>query len=94
MATLRPPPNHYTAKLDRVASNFDHVIDRDIAEKLKTGPFLSTYSAWNFHGTVWWDCELSKYCCLISQYHDEIETIIADSIQDIMDDACDKYGTD
>jgi len=38
--------------IGEVYSNFDHELNKDIAEKLKTGEYHACHSAWNFHGRI------------------------------------------
>ena len=71
-------------------SNFDHSIDKGLNEKLKSGPFYADYAAWNFHGDVWFQNE--KFYCKIMRYKLHINTITADSLEDIMKIASDKHG--
>ena len=72
-------------------SNFDGKINEGMEEKLKSGKFYGTYPAWNFHGTVWFD---GVFKCGIMQYHHHTATIEGESLQEIMDEACERYGTD
>jgi hypothetical protein len=86
------PDNYKPAFDDDVMTNFDHSIDAKAAEKVKSGPHLGSYAAWEFHGIVWWDCKISKWCCQVSQYHAVVETVAADDLQEIMNYCCDEYG--
>jgi hypothetical protein len=38
---------------DELMSNYDHEVNHDIAEKLRTGEFTADYPAWNFRATCW-----------------------------------------
>ena len=77
---------------ESVMSNFDHQIDLGIAKKLKDGKYYSGYPAYNFHGTVWYDN--GKWKCKIKRYRIHIDTIIADTLEEIMNEASEKYGDD
>jgi len=86
-------PDNYAPAFDRdVMTNFDHSINIEMADTLKSGPHLGSYSAWNFHAVIWWDCEISKWCSEASQYHVPVEVVAADELQEIMDYFSDKYG--
>ena len=84
-------PENYE-RIEEVMSNYNHEIDRDVEEQLKSGEYCSAYPAWNFHGIVWFDSGLWK--CMIEQYRVHIETIVAESLEEIMEEASLKYGDD
>lgn len=73
-------------------SNFDGEIEEGAEEKLKAGSTWGEYTALNFWAAVWWDG--SKFQAMIKQFHAHIDTIEADSLREIMDEASDKYGWD
>ena len=79
-------------QIDSVMSNMDHEIDLDAEDKLKADKVYSSYPAWNFYSWVWY--EVGKFHCEIWTYGCYRETITADSLQDIMDQASSKYGND
>ncbi|HEA68600.1 MAG TPA: hypothetical protein ENI07_17515 [Desulfobacterales bacterium] len=74
-----------------VMSNFDYEIETDAEDKLKSGQFFGGYSAWDLHGTVWFNT--GKFKCRIMQYHSHIDTIEAESLSEIMSIASEKYGS-
>lgn len=85
-------PADFTEYPDAIMSNFDREIDYKVAEQIKSKPFFSQYSAWNFCGYVWWQNE--KWHCEIWTHHAIRETISADTLPEIMNEACSKYGDD
>ncbi|MFA5714416.1 MAG: hypothetical protein WC998_01575 [Candidatus Paceibacterota bacterium] len=78
--------------IPEVMSNFDHVIDREIENKLREGKYCSSYTAWNFYGFIWF--EDNRFKCQINQYGKHISTLEADTIDEIMNEACTNYGSD
>jgi hypothetical protein len=74
-----------------IMSNFDHQIEPGAEEQLKTGQNYGSYPGWNFHGTVWWDGK--KFNCKIMQYGSHTNTLEGDTLELIMEQACDKYGS-
>jgi len=72
-------------------SNFDHAIDDGTEDRLKAGGVCCGYSAWNFFAFVWWN---SKFKAMIKQYQVHVDTIEADTLQEIMDIASQRYGFD
>lgn len=82
---------HDWEELDTVMTNFDHSIDWDVAEKLKTGQYTAAYAGWNFNGRVWW---AGTYKCAVWRYGSHVETVISDSLQEIMDTVSERYGYD
>jgi hypothetical protein len=73
-------------------SNFDHTVDDGLAEKLKSGKNWADYSAWNFHGRIFWDNNKEQFGCEIRQYRALMEIIFADTLEEIMEEVSCKYG--
>ena len=83
-------PNNFE-DIGEVMSNFDHKIDSDAEEKLKSGQFFGEYAAWNFYGIVWFATD--KFKCQIMQYRIHEDTIEADDLSEIMSIASERYGS-
>ena len=77
-------------EIGEVMSNFDGVIEEDAEFRLMNEPSYGAYSAWEFWGAVWF--EDGQFHCMIKRYCRHIDTISADSLQEIMDIACDRHG--
>lgn len=75
---------------ETVMTNFDGSIDEEVAANIKDKPYYADYTAWNFYGQVWYQDE--KWCCAIMTYGSYQETLVADTLQEIMDSACEQYG--
>jgi len=75
-----------------VMSNFDHAIEKDIEEKLKEGNCYAGYAAWDFHGDVMF--KDNKFICEIWRYHCLVDIIEAETLEEIMEEASDKWGYD
>jgi len=73
-----------------IMSNFDHVIEDGAEEKLKASAVYGEYTAWNFWAAVWWDGEFKA---MIKQYRNHTNTLVSDTLQDIMDEASEYYGS-
>lgn len=82
-------PNNYT-NIGTVMSNFDHIIDKDVEEKLKTGDYYADYAGYNFFGEVWW--EQNKWNCDILVYGSLMKTVTASTLEDIMEIVSTEYG--
>ncbi len=77
--------------IGEVMSNFDGEIDYDIAEKLKeNSTFYAGYAAWDFHGDIFY--HEGKYYGIIWQYHKWVNTIVADTIENLKSTACYLHG--
>jgi len=76
---------------DDVMSNFDHVIDEDVANQLRERPneVLATYPAMNCCTYVWFNGE--DFTAQIWTYRTPREETTG-SLQDIMDYVCGEYG--
>ena len=74
-----------------VMSNFDGRIEEWAEFRLKNEACFGGYPAWNFWGAVWF--EDGQFHCMIKRYCSHIDTISANSLQEIMNIACDRYGS-
>jgi hypothetical protein len=77
--------------IDEVMTNFDNTIKEGAEEKLRSGQFVGTYHAWNFFGLVWFQDGL--FHCQVMRYRSVCETVSKESLKEIMDYCCDKYGS-
>jgi len=76
--------------LDSVMSNFDGVIDNEIAAQLEGGEYCAPYPACNFYGIVWKSGD--KFACQIDQYGFHVETMRAGTLAELRDAVSDEYG--
>lgn len=84
---IKPPQDQ--PDLGEVMSNFDHVVNDDVAEKLKSGG-VSDYPGWDFHGTVWYSG--GEYHCAVHRYKVHVATISALTCADLMDAVSEDFG--
>ena len=73
-----------------IMSNFNEEIEDNAEGQLKAGGVYGEYPGWSFYAFVWWD---SKFKAMIKQYKVHVNTISADSLQEIMDIARQYYGS-
>lgn len=73
-------------------SNFDHVVDEGLAEALKEneGAIYGAHPATNFFGKVYYSNE--KYYEEVWRYHSVVDTLSADTLEDLMTLVNDKHG--
>lgn len=83
-------PDDFSDTDDTVMSNFDGVINSDIAEAIKGKPLYAQYTGWNFCGNVWW--QNNVWCCEVFCYDSWRETFVSETLDGIMSDVCEKYG--
>ena len=76
--------------IGHIMTNFDHTIEPDAEDRLKVGGVYGGYPGWHFYALVWWDAPLFK--AMVKQYRTHVNTIEAESLQGIMDIACEYYG--
>jgi hypothetical protein len=76
--------------LGEVMSNFDHSIDKKIETQLKNKLSYADYPGWDFHGTVWYENDM--FHCKVMQYRCHVDTISAETLDEIMEEVSDKYG--
>lgn len=73
-----------------IMTNFDGSINRKVEEVLKSSFTYATYPARDFCGHVCF--EDNKFRCDVLVYHSMIDTIYADTLEDIMEQVSEKYG--
>lgn len=89
---LEDIPKNYEDSNESIMSNFDSIIDKEIENKLLKENLYASYPGWNFYGTVWFNKDNNKWYCKINQYRSHTNTIISDTTEEIMKEACDLYG--
>lgn len=85
--------DHIEGKIDigKVYSNFDHELNKEVAEKLKEDKNLcARHYAWDFCGNVWY--MEGKYFNLINRYGHEIDVIMSPSIEECINLTIEKHG--
>lgn len=88
---MRTPPENL-AEIGTMMSNFDYEIDAAKVEQLKAGDCVGTYTAWNFVGLVWF--EEGQFHIAVQRYGKHRRTFSGDSLEDLMRDVCDEYGSE
>ena len=73
-------------------SNFDHSIDEGLEKALQKGKCYAQYAGWNFCGEVYWGKKEQIYICEVSRYNIWVDTIQADTLEEIMEKVSEKYG--
>jgi len=84
------PPETWTKLSDLRMSNDDHRIDLGLDAALRRGGVWAEYTAWHFFGEVWFDG--TWFHVRIWQHSVPIATLTADSLDLLMDLACECYG--
>jgi hypothetical protein len=84
-------PEHYEHIGDGM-SNFDHVIEPWVEDRLKNEQVYITYPAQNFRAMVWW--QDGQFYAEVWQYHNHIDTISESSCRDIMINLSNSYGSE
>lgn len=79
-------------ELDEVATNFDFAVDEAIEAKLKTGHYLSGYSGWEFHATIWWDG--TQFVGEPFRYHKAMPLHYGATVRELMNSISQQYGYD
>lgn len=83
---------HNLTRIDDVMSNFNHVIERDIEERLRKCDCYAGYPAYNFHGNVMF--KDNKFICEIKRYSSLVDIIKGDTLEEIMEKSSNTYGWD
>lgn len=87
---LKKRPDNFKLYDVEIMSNFDRLIDYDVAKHIKGKKLFSVYSTWEFHSYVWW--EGSMWHCEIWQHHRHTGTVSCKELHEIMRNVSDNYG--
>jgi hypothetical protein len=82
--------DHLCELKEEVWSNFDHVINRDIAEQLKSGEYWAAAPGWNFFAYVWF--AEGQYHTEIWRYGAPVAVLSAETIDELKANVCSIYG--
>ena len=88
---LEVPPEGWPV-INDVMSNFDHEIDREVERELKERESVACYPAMNFCGWVWWSRASQQWLCCVMRYHQHVATLRSESLEGIMEQACEEWG--
>jgi len=94
MSDMLDIPEGYALLQDDFCSNFDHAINEEVVEKLKTENVYAYYPAWNFHGSVWYDHGKRMFMCKVKCYRCHVTTIEAETAKELVEFVCDEFGWD
>ena len=87
-------PKSYVEYPDSIMSNCDHEIENEVVDILKREKRWASYPGWNFWGGVWWNRKRKKWACMVKCYREHVNTIYADSPEELMKEVSDEYGYD
>lgn len=87
LKSVTDSPNLVESKYEM--SNFDHTIDSGLEEDLKAGK-IGRHSAWNFNAYLYY--KDGKFYSEVWVFHEQQETFEANTLQELMDLANEKYG--
>lgn len=79
---------------NEVYSNFDHVLNQDVAEKLKQDPTLwSQHPGWNFCGWIRWDAETQEWVEEVWRFKVLVGTHTGEDLEEVIKQVNDEYGS-
>lgn len=87
---IRLPKNFVKYDGEEIMSNYDYLIIEETAEAIKGKELYSHYAGWNFNGQVWWENDL--WHCEVWCYGSYQQTVSAETLNKIMNNACSIYG--
>jgi hypothetical protein len=81
-------------EIDYAMSNFDHSIDAGMADALKAQPgeVHGRHAAWNFNSLVYY--LNGKFHAEVYQYRSFTDHIVADTLEELMQESNEKYGNE
>ena len=79
---------------DDVVSNFDGIVNKGIAEELRKNPekCFAGFPGWNFYCNVWFNG--FQFCGKVVQYNIFKGFYFGESIEDLREEICFKFGWD
>jgi hypothetical protein len=76
--------------LGSIMSNFDHMIEPNAEELLRNGAY-GHYSGREFYGErVWFEDD--RFYCEVWRYHAHVDTVEAESLAELIEAVCEKWG--
>lgn len=92
--TTTPPARPGSETDDSVYSNFDHELETEVVEQLESNPnlFCAQHAAYNFCGYIWFDGE--RWREDVMRYGQTVDHIIANTIEELITEANERYGTE
>ena len=85
-------PENFARSFDVCMNNYADCIEDWAVERLQTEQTVFDYTGRNFCGHVWWCRTDKKFKCEVDQYHSHIQTVVGDTLQEIMNQCCELYG--
>lgn len=79
-----------TKHVGKVATNYDHSIDQNVAVKLVDADAFATYSGWDFNAQVWIEDE--HFHAKVCHYREHVATYSALSLKALMVAVSDDWG--
>ena len=73
-------------------TNYDHVLNYQVAERIKGRPLLAIFKARDFSGMVWWFEDVRLWCIEIWFQQNFVATHIAETIEDLIEEIQEEYG--
>ena len=89
---IRLPENFSEYDGDTLMSNYDNRIEKEIANSIKGKELYGHYSAWDFSGRVWWQND--QWRCEVWCYQSWRQTVSCDTLEQIMEEVMQEYGSD
>jgi hypothetical protein len=85
-------PDNYGYIAQTVMSNYNYMINKKIAAKLKKEKLYADYIGGTFKGYVWWHKENLQWYCELWQNQKHVQTIYSESLPELMLDVTERYG--
>ena len=79
-------------EIGEVYSNFDHILNDEIANQLTRGCYLATHPGWNFYGRIIY--KDGKFIEMVMVFGNVVEFIVGENIKDVIEETNRKYGSD
>lgn len=89
---LLKKPDDFKVYPDTLISNFNHSIDKEVEQISKGQKLYAQYTAWDFQGYIWFHS--GKWNCEVWKYNSHVDTVTALTLEDIMEEISNKYGSD
>jgi hypothetical protein len=85
-------PDNYLGVTRTLWSNLEGVLDTEIEKLLSAGDCYAGHSAWNYHGSVWYDPDTDTWYEQVRVYGRLVDTFTGDSATNVIAQTLARYG--
>ena len=89
---IRLPAGYSLYKNEVIFSNFDNEIKYEVADFIKNKNLAAEFTAWDYHGIVWWNDELGYWCIEVWRHNIYRVTHLSETLEELIGEIQETYG--